>query len=176
MKIIDGDRFQKENKQKELKDNLSTLIGGILLTIIALMALFIDDAFFLKVIIIILPVIMIMHALRKLYVVIKNLDKVILLSEIVQITLTLLIALYILLNPIGTLAMLLQIIGGFLLVKALLSLLLSDNYPPVTTIVIGLLLILFAGEIIGTLYTIFFALVLVAGVSMILKGINQLKK
>ena len=49
MKIIDGDKFQKDYKQKILKDKLSNLIEGIVFSTVAILALVVGRSFFLKI-------------------------------------------------------------------------------------------------------------------------------
>lgn len=176
MKIIDGDRFQREHKHKILKDRLANLINGIFLTLVSTLALFSSDKLFLKLAIVIVPILMLAYVARKLFFLIKHLNEVVILGEIIQIILLALLALYILLNPIGTLAMLLQLIGGFLLIRALLVLLLTNYSIPFASIVVGLLLVLFASEIIGTVYTIFFVIMLIYGIALVTNSLYELKK
>lgn len=177
MKIIDGDKFQKDYKQKILKDKISNLIEGIVFSTVALLALVVGRSFFLKISIIIIPLGFLIFILRKLFIIKKQTTKKEgRLEEIIQIILMALFALYIIFNPIKSLAILLQSFGVFLLIKAFLITLSSRSYIPIGTLFSGFLLTMFAESIITTIYTIFFVILLLFGLSKITLALSQKKK
>lgn len=177
MKIIDGDKFQKDYKQKVLKDKLSNLIEGIAISAIALLALIVGKTFFLKISIIVIPLMFLSFILRKLFIITKQSssteDRA---GEIIQIILMAFFALYIIFNPIKTLAILVQLFGIFLLIKAFLIVLSSRSHIPIGTLMSGFLLTMFAEAIITTIYTIFFVILLLFGLSKITLALSQRKK
>lgn len=175
MKIIDGDRFQKDYKEKAFRDNTGNLAGGILLTVVSLLALFMDKNILLRFLIIIVPIVMLIHVARRVHLLIKG-ESLSISGEVLQLILITLLAFYIIANPVSSLALLLRLIGGYFIIRAFV-ILVASNYPvPVFTFILGLFLVIFSNEIVGTLYTIFFIVTLLIGVSMIARSVKALKK
>lgn len=169
--VIEGDKFQKEHKDKLFKDKITNLIEGITAIIVGILGLSMDQNFFLKVAIYIIPIAILLHVLRRVFLLIKNIEnKRAIVGEVIQLMIMIIFSMYILFNPIDSLAILLQVFGIFILIKAIL-IVITTNYPiPLGTILIGILLTFFATNIIGALYIIFFVIVLVYGLSKILKA------
>ena len=175
--IIEGDKFQKEYKKQYKKELVYELILGVLLIVIAISGLFFGSKLLLKMGIIIFPLLIISYGINLLTIslsLLKEFPKQAS-SFIIQAILAFVIALYIILNPIETLSLILVIAGGFIVFNSIINILLFGSYVPVSTLVLGLLLILFSNELINIMYYFVMILVLMAGCGLITTGYYKIK-
>lgn len=175
--IIDGDKFQKEYKHQYRKELITDLVQGILLLVIACSGLFFDSKLLLELIIYIFPIFILTYAVNLFWMGIGTLKYKISQSIIffIQSLLFILFAIYIILNPIGSLGYVLVIIGSIIIINALIKMLYFPNYFPVTSFIGGGILILFADALINFFYSIAMVILLILGVSKISKFIYSIK-
>ena len=175
--IIDGDKFQKEYKKQYKKELIYELILGVLLILIAISGLFFGSKLLLKIGIIIFPLLILSYAINLLIIsisLLKSFPKQAS-SFIIQAILAFVVAIYIILNPIETLSLILIIAGGFIVFNSIIKIILFGSYVPVSTLVLGLLLILFSNELISIMYYFVMVLVLMAGTGLITNAYYKIK-
>ena len=175
--IIDGDKFQKEYKRQYRKELITDLVQGILLIVIALCGLFLGDALLLKLAIYIFPLFILTYAVNLfsmgLGVGKKNQKQAI--SFFIQAVIFAGIAIYIFLNPFGSLGFVLVVLGGIIIANAVIKMIYFPNYTPVGSIICGLFLMVFADSLIKFFYTIAMIIILMIGISKISKFIYSIK-
>ena len=175
--IIEGDKFQKEYKKQYKKEVGYELFLGILLIVISISGLFFGSKLLLKMGIIIFPLLILCYGIKLLLIslsLLKNFPKQAS-SFIIQALLAFIIAIYIILNPIETLSLILIIAGAFIVANSIVKILLFGSYVPVTTLLLGILLMLFSNELINIMYYFVMVLVLMAGAGLITSSYYKIK-
>lgn len=175
--IIDGDKFQKEYKKQYSKELIYDLILGIILVLISISGLFFGSKLLLKIGIIIFPLLLLIYGINLLMIsssLLKNFPKQAS-SFAIQAILALIVAIYIILNPIETLSYILIIAGCFIIFNSIFKILLFGSYVPVTTLLIGIIMVLFSNELINIMYYFIMILVLMAGTGLITNAYYKIK-
>jgi hypothetical protein len=175
--IIDGDKFQKEYKKQYKKEVIYEIILGILLILIAISGLFFGSKLLLKIGIYIFPILIIGYGINLLTIslsLIRRFPKQAS-SFLIQAVLAFLIAFYIIFNPIETLSYILIIFGAFMVINSIIKILLLKNRLPITTLLIGLILMLFSNELINIMYYFVMVLLLIIGTILITSSYYKIK-
>ena len=175
--IIEGDKFQKEYKKQYKKELIYELILGVLLIVIAISGLFFGSKLLLKMGIIIFPLLILSYGIKLLLIsmsLFRNFPKQAS-SFLIEAFLTFIIAIYIIINPIETLSFILIIAGAFIVASSIMKIMLFGSYVPVTTLLLGILLMLFSNELINIMYYFVMVLVLMAGAGLITSAYYKIK-
>ena len=161
------------NKNYKKEDKFTLLTKGILALIVSIAGLCFNSKLILKLFVYIFPIGLIIYSLtilRKcLYCFSKNKKEAV--SFLIKGIIPLLIAIYIIFNPINTLSLIITIIGSIILINALWSFLIL-GYLPIAQIIIAILCISFSNAIINTFYNLFLIFVFIYGLYKVFEFIR----
>ena len=171
MKIIDGDKFQKEYIKQEKKNNITEIIIGLLLIILGLVGLILKTNILYTVISIVVPIILLVYAYEN-YIHYKEYKTVATIKMIIYISLAILIAF----NPglIPTLGI--KLLGSYLIVRSIFRMLILINYSDIINrldlinLILGILIIILSSVIFNFINIIILITCIVMGINLIIKN------
>ena len=177
MKIIDGDKFQKEYIKQEKKNNITEIIIGLLLIILGLVGLILKTNILYTVISIVVPIILLVYAYEN-YIHYKEYKTVATIKMIIYISLAILIAF----NPglIPTLGI--KLLGSYLIVRSIFRMLILINYSDIINrldlinLILGILIIILSSVIFNFINIIILIPCIVMGINLIIKNIEKEEK
>ncbi len=174
--IIEGDKFQKEYKEQYKKDIILNIVQAVILLIISISGI-LGSKFLLKVGIIIFPVLLLSYAINSLTIAydLKNINKNKAIGLLVESILIILIALYIIFNPINVINMAITLIGIIVLINGFIRMIYYPNSLPVGSLILGIILILFSSQLIDILYTVLMVILLIYGIIKMSDAIYKIK-
>ena len=177
MKIIDGDKFQKEYIKQEKKNNITEIIIGLLLIILGLVGLILKTNILYTVISIVVPIILLVYAYEN-YIHYKEYKTVATIKMIIYISLAILIAFNSGLIP--TLGI--KLLGSYLIVRSIFRMLILINYSDIINrldlinLILGILIIILSSVIFNFINIIILITCIVMGINLIIKNIEKEEK
>lgn len=154
----------KENLKKYKNFNL---LQGIILIIIGITGLFFDSKILLRLAVYVFPILVLSHVAKILMnaFAIRKTDSKSFWIMLVQALLLFICAGYVIINPFDTLQYLVAGVGLLFIINSVVQFIATKgSIAPVATIVIGVLCLIFPGQIIDIFYTIILVIILIVGV------------
>lgn len=163
-KIVIINNDFKENIKKYKNFNL---LQGIILIIVGITGLFFDSKILLRLAVYVFPIFVLSHAAKTLMNAfsIRKTDVKSFWSMIVQTALLLICSIYVIINPFDTLQYLIISIGLLFIINSVVQFIFTKgSIAPVASTVIGVLCLIFPGQIIDIFYTIILVIILIVGI------------
>ncbi len=175
--VIDGDKFQKEYKKQYQKEMITDLVQGIILLIIAVAGLFFGSKLLLKLVIYIFPLFILTYAINlfSMGMGILKVNRSQGISFFIQALIFAIFAIYIFWHPINTLGFVLMVLGGLIIINAIIKMIYFPNYLPIGSFICGGLLIIFSEALINFFYAVVMIFLLFLGIGKISKAIYAMK-
>lgn len=175
--VIDGDKFQKEYKNKYRKELILDFIQGIILLSISCAGLFFGSKLLLKLVIYILPLFILTYSFTLFTMGISSFknNRKQGISLFVQSLLFAFLSIYIFLNPIDTLGFVLVVFGTIIIANAIVKMFYFPNFLPIGSFIFGGILIIFSEALINFFYTLVMLFLLLYGINKISKFIYSIK-
>jgi hypothetical protein len=179
MKIIDGDKFQKEYVKQEKKNSITEIVIGSLLIILGLVGLILKQNILYTIIGIVVPVILLIYAYEN-YIHYKEYKTIATVKMILYVTLALVIAI----NPALIPTLGIKLFGAYLVFRSIFRMLLLSKYlSEINTIdlvnlILGILiLILILSSVIFSFINIIILITcIIIGINLIVKNIKKEEK
>lgn len=177
MKIIDGDKFQKEYIKQEKKNSFSEIIIGALLILLGLIGLILKQNILYTIISIVVPIILLIYAYEN-YIHYKEYKTVATVKIVIYIALALIIAI----NPslIPTLGI--KLFGLYLILKSIFKLLIFSKYLnavnniDLINLILGFLILILSSVIFNFINIVILITCIIIGVNLIIKNITKEEK
>lgn len=177
MKIIDGDKFQKEYIKQEKKNSFSEIIIGALLILLGLIGLILKQNILYTIISIVVPIILLIYAYEN-YIHYKEYKTVATVKIVIYIALALIIAI----NPslIPTLGI--KLFGLYLILKSIFKLLIFSKYLnavnniDLINLILGFLILILSSVIFNFINIVILITCIIIGINLIIKNIKKEEK
>lgn len=177
MKIIDGDKFQKEYIKQEKKNSFSEIIIGALLILLGFIGLILKQNILYTIISIVVPIILLIYAYEN-YIHYKEYKTVATVKIVIYIALALIIAI----NPslIPTLGI--KLFGLYLILKSIFKLLIFSKYLnavnniDLINLILGFLILILSSVIFNFINIVILITCIIIGVNLIIKNITKEEK
>ena len=177
MKIIDGDKFQKEYVKQEKKNSITEIVIGSLLIILVLVGLILKQNILYTIIGIVVPVILLIYAYEN-YIHYKEYKTIATVKMILYVTLALVIAI----NPALIPTLGIKLFGAYLVFRSIFRMLLLSKYlSEINTIdlvnlILGILILILSSVIFSFINIIILITCIIIGINLIVKNIKKEEK
>ena len=177
MKIIDGDKFQKEYVKQEKKNSITEIVIGSLLIILGLVGLILKQNILYTIIGIVVPVILLIYAYEN-YINYKEYKTIATVKMILYVTLALVIAI----NPALIPTLGIKLFGAYLVFRSIFRMLLLSKYlSEINTIdlvnlILGILILILSSVIFSFINIIILITCIIIGINLIVKNIKKEEK
>jgi hypothetical protein len=177
MKIIDGDKFQKEYVKQEKKNSITEIVIGSLLIILGLVGLILKQNILYTIIGIVVPVILLIYAYEN-YIHYKEYKTIATVKMILYVTLALVIAI----NPALIPTLGIKLFGAYLVFRSIFRMLLLSKYlSEINTIdlvnlILGILILILSSVIFSFINIIILITCIIIGINLIVKNIKKEEK
>lgn len=177
MKIIDGDKFQKEYVKQEKKNSITEIVIGSLLIVLGLVGLILKQNILYTIIGIVVPVILLIYAYEN-YIHYKEYKTIATVKMILYVTLALVIAI----NPALIPTLGIKLFGAYLVFRSIFRMLLLSKYlSEINTIdlvnlILGILILILSSVIFSFINIIILITCIIIGINLIVKNIKKEEK
>ena len=177
MKIIDGDKFQKEYVKQEKKNSITEIVIGSLLIILGLVGLILKQNILYTIIGIVVPVILLIYAYEN-YIHYKEYKTIATIKMVLYVTLALVIAI----NPALIPTLGIKLFGAYLVFRSIFRMLLLSKYlSEINTIdlvnlILGILILILSSVIFSFINIIILITCIIIGINLIVKNIKKEEK
>ena len=177
MKIIDGDKFQKEYVKQGKENSITEIVIGSLLIILGLVGLILKQNILYTIIGIVVPVILLIYAYEN-YINYKEYKTIATVKMILYVTLALVIAI----NPALIPTLGIKLFGAYLVFRSIFRMLLLSKYlSEINTIdlvnlILGILILILSSVIFSFINIIILITCIIIGINLIVKNIKKEEK
>ena len=177
MKIIDGDKFQKEYIKQEKKNSTMEMIISILLISLGLIGLILKLNILSTIISIVVPIIFLIYAYEN-YIHYKEFKTIATIKMVIYISL----AIFIAFNPSFIPNIGIKLLGSYLILRSIFRMILlskyldSINIEDIVNLLLGILIIILSSIIYSFINIIISVTLIIIGINLLVKNINKEEK
>lgn len=177
MKIIDGDKFQKEYVKQEQKNSIIEIVIGALLIVLGVIGLILHKNLLYTIIAIVVPIILLIYAYEN-YIHYKEYKTL----ATIKITLYIVLAFIIAINPSLIPTIGIKIFGTYLILRSIFRMLILSKYlneinnSDLINLILGILIIILSSVIFDFINIIILITCIIIGINLIIKNVKKEEK